>query len=192
MTETIKMTEGKPVKIEKHPGGRPTKYSDGLCEKILKHFDIEPTRIIKERFFYMNGDEKEKEIEVANELPTIEGFCRELEISKSTLHEWVKKYPEFSNAYKRAREMQEDLWLKNSLKGLYSPVFAIFAGKNMFGWRDKQEHDHTSNGKDIVIQGINYIQPQVTSSTLLVPYGNNSSSNNKAAPSVAKAPKQGN
>lgn len=130
-------------------GGRPTKYKEEYCDEIIKYFDVEPTRTITERFFYKNGDEKEKEIEVANELPTIEGFCRSIKINKSTLHEWVKKYKEFTNAYKVAKDLQIDLWLKNSLKGLYNPTFSIFAGKNMFGWRDKSEIDHTTKGEQM-------------------------------------------
>ncbi|MBI5402493.1 MAG: hypothetical protein HY959_03770 [Ignavibacteriae bacterium] len=135
--------------INDNKGGRPTKYKEDYCDDIIKYFDIEPTRTITERFFYKNGDEKEKEIEVANELPTIEGFCRTIKINKSTLHEWVKAHKEFSNAYNVAKDLQVDLWLKNSLKGLYNPTFSIFAGKNMFGWRDKQEFDHTSKGHQI-------------------------------------------
>ena len=123
--------------------GRPTKYDVKYCDEILEFFDVDKTRTILEKFFYKNGDEKEKEVEVANELPTIQAFCHKIGINKSTLHEWVKKHEEFSNAYKRARDLQEDMWLTNSLKGLYPGAFTIFAGKNMFGWRDKQELDAT-------------------------------------------------
>ncbi len=127
--------------------GRPTKYDPKYCQEIVDYFDVEPTKIVKERFYYKNGDEKERDIEVANELPTIEKFCIDIGISKSTLHEWRKNNKEFSNAYNVARALQQDLWLKNGLKGLYNASFAIFAGKNMFGWRDKQELEHSGGVK---------------------------------------------
>lgn len=146
------------------PAGRPIEYTrevtKKLAEKLVEHFDVEHTKVILERFYYKNGDEKEKEIEIANELPTIEGFCKEVDMSKDTLHRLIKMtepvsnkevlvHPELSDAYKRARTMQEDMWLKVSLKGLYPGAFTIFAGKNMFGWRDKTETDITSGGKPI-------------------------------------------
>lgn len=133
------------------PAGRPEEYKEEYCQQILDYFSIEPNKIILERFYYKNGDEKEKEVEVANDLPTIEGFCRKLGISKQTLHNWTKKHEEFMDAYKRAREIQEDIWVVNAMKGLYAQPFAIFAGKNMFGWRDKRETDVTSGGERIKV-----------------------------------------
>lgn len=126
------------------PAGRPTKYKPEYCESIIEYFDVEHTRIVEERFYYKNGDEKVKEIEVANELPTVEGYAHSIGVNKTTLHEWNKKHTEFSNAFKKARELQEKMWLTNSLKGLYPGAFTIFAGKNMFGWRDKQDIEHTT------------------------------------------------
>lgn len=131
------------------PAGRPTKYDEKYCEEILSFFDVEKTKIILEKFYYKNGEEKEKEVEVANELPTIQRFCHNIGINKSTLHEWVKKHKEFTDAYKKAKDLQEDMWLTNSLKGLYPGAFTIFAGKNMFGWRDKTETDITTGGERI-------------------------------------------
>lgn len=141
------------TKNGKHAGGRPTKYTKRFAQKLLDFFDKERTKIILERFYYKNGDEKEKEIEVANELPTIQGFCISIGIVKDTLHRWVEIHKEFSDAYKKAKEMQEEFWLQNSIRGLYNPAFTIFAGKNMFGWRDKTETDITSGGKPIPILG---------------------------------------
>ena len=124
--------------------GRPTKYQKKYCKEIIKFFDKERTRIIYETFYYKNGEEKKKEIEVANELPTINGFCIKIGIHPDTLHEWVKKYSHFSDAYKRAKIMQEEFWQQNSMRGLYNPLFTIFMGKNVFGWKDKTEVEQTS------------------------------------------------
>lgn len=131
--------------------GRPTKYHKKYCKDIIKWFDVPYTKTLTQTYTYKDGSVSEKEIEVGNDLPTIEGFCsKKLDISKTTLHEWVKKYDDFANAYKKARQMQEAMWVSNSMKGLYPGAFTIFAGKNMFGWRDKRELDHTSKGESIV------------------------------------------
>jgi hypothetical protein len=130
----IKVSE---VKV-KHAGGRPSSYKPEYIKEILEYFDIDSTKIVLDKTITKNG-ESVKEREVSNKLPTIEGFCKKIKIAKSTLHEWVKEHEEFSNAYKKCKDMQLAIWQENSLKGLYNPAFAIFFGKNCFGWVDKQE-----------------------------------------------------
>jgi hypothetical protein len=126
-------------------GGRPTKYKPEYCEAIIDFFNVSPTRTILETVTRKDGSTVDKEIEIANDLPTIQRFCFSIDIVKDTLHEWVARYPEFSDAYKRAKELQEDMWVRNSLKGLYNPSFTIFTGKNIFGWRDKQDIEHSGS-----------------------------------------------
>ena len=62
--------------------------------------------------------------------------------TRETIHNWKDKYPEFLDAYKKAKQLQEEIWIQNSLKGLYSTAFTIFLGKNVFGWTDKIETHH--------------------------------------------------
>lgn len=146
--------------------GRPTKYTEEYCDKLLAFFDIDSVRMTVEKFYYKNGDVKEKEIEVPNELPLISMFERQEGLGIGRCSKWAKaknddgtyKYPIFRQAYKEAKALQENMWVNNSLRGLYSGAFTIFAGKNMFGWRDKQEIDHTSKGEKIA--GINYVVPK--------------------------------
>ena len=145
--------------------GRPTKYTEEYCDKIIEFFDVDPVRITTEKFYYKNGDEKEKEIEVANELPFISEFERKEGLGIGRCSKWAKaahedgsyKYPNFRQAYKEAKALQQNMLVKLALKGLYTPAFSIFSAKNMFGWRDKQEIDHTSKGEKI--SGFNYVEP---------------------------------
>lgn len=129
----------------KHAGGRPTKYKPEYCQAIIDFFSIPPTRTVIETITRKDGSTLEKETQVASDFPTIQGFCFSIDIVKDTLHEWIAKYPEFADAYKRAKELQENLWVQNSIKGLYNPAFTIFTGKNIFGWRDKQEVEHSGH-----------------------------------------------
>lgn len=124
------------------PGGAPSKYNEDIPQKMLDYFDVESTKTILVKYYDKKGTlSKEEEKEIANTLPTIEGFCRTIGISKNTLHEWLKddSKAELQDAYKKAKDMQEAMWQENSLKGLYNPIFTIFMGKNVFGWKDKQE-----------------------------------------------------
>ncbi len=139
--------------MAKRSVGRPSKYKKIYAKKLVSFFDVAPTKILKEYFHYKNGDTKEKDIEVAIDFPTLVDFYREMKIDDSTFKRWLKKHKEFRAAYLEAKELQKDIWKKNSLKGLYAQPFAIFMGKNVFGWKDKNETDVTLTEKPAPIYG---------------------------------------
>lgn len=92
------------------------------------------------------GLKSEKHELIANTFPTLERFCHSIEIHKDTLIEWATamedwklKHPEFSVAYKRAKQIQEAILIENAMQGTYNPQFAVFMAKNNFGYTDKQE-----------------------------------------------------
>ena len=111
--------------------GRPTKYEDWIPEAMLA--------------FFSRG--------VGN-FPTLAGFAASIGVSRETLHDWATakdvsgdlRNPIFSDAYKRAKELQENNLVEGALTGAYNPTFAIFTAKNVLGWRDKVEQEIT--GKD--------------------------------------------
>lgn len=115
----------------KNLGGRPTKYEDWMEEAILTYFNAP-----------------------VGSFPTLAGFAASLGVSRDTLHDWATaknvsgdlRNPKFSDAYKRAKEMQEKNLVEGALTGAYNPTFAIFTAKNVLGWRDKVEQEIT--GKD--------------------------------------------
>jgi hypothetical protein len=123
-------------------GGRPTKYKEEYCDNMYKHFDV-PTMIPEMVREYNDEDKKWNTVEgakmVANKLPTVVSFCRKIRINRDTFYEWVEKYDEFSDTYKNCKTIMEDIWIENSLYERYSKSFTIFLGKNVFGWKDKQE-----------------------------------------------------
>jgi len=126
-------------------GGQRTKYTDKMPDKLIEYFDIEPTRTTKRIITTKKGDRIEEEVEVANDTPLIEGFCRQIKICTSTFDNWKAKYPRFMGAYKRAKDLQKYILVTNGISGRYPPGFACFAAKNMIGWRDKQEFEHSGN-----------------------------------------------
>ena len=119
------------VAPKKHPGGRPTKYEDWMVDAMITYFSKE----------------------VGN-FPTLAGFSASIGVSRETLHDWATqkvvsgnlRHPEFSDAYKRAKELQEENLVSGALTGKYNATFAIFTAKNVLGWRDKIEQEIT--GKD--------------------------------------------
>lgn len=131
------MSEGK------HPGGRPSTYKPEYCEQILEWFDREP--------FTMSVIEgTDKVIRVPAKLPSLTNFAMHIGASRSTLWEWAKQHAEFSNAIQKAKEIQEEILMQNGLFGAYEKTFAIFTAKNVCGWRDKQEVEHSGHiGRDM-------------------------------------------
>jgi hypothetical protein len=114
----------------KHPGGRPTKYRPEYCQQIVDYFDV--PHVVK-------GDDGA----VANDLPTLAGFAASIDVTRQTLLQWCTDHPEFSGAYQKAKDLAEAMWATNALQGRYQTAFAIFYGKNCFGYRDKQEVEHS-------------------------------------------------
>lgn len=138
--------------------GRPTKYKKIYCKRIIKYFNIEPYTEKMTTTIDKKGKETVKIARVPCDLPLFQSFARSIGATVSMVDRWRKKYKEFGEAYNEAKAMQESIWFTNSSLGLYNAAFTIFAGKNMFGWRDKQEVDHTTGGEKIA--GFNYVIPE--------------------------------
>lgn len=121
-------------KKEKNPVGRPSKYDPKYCQEIVDFFSIEPYFI----------DEVGKK--VVNDLPMLVAFARKIGVAHDTLHEWVKVHPDFSVAYKQAKDLQERFVVLNALKGNFDSRFSIFTLKNISGWREKTEITGSDGG----------------------------------------------
>lgn len=132
---------GKPKNNGKHPGGRPTKYDPIYCKQIIEFFDIEPINYKDITITYKDGSTKEFTEEEAAPLPMLSGFANKIGVDRETLLEWTKQHPEFSTAYKKAKQLQTEFIMHNGLRGNYNPAFAIFTLKNVAKWRDCEDNN---------------------------------------------------
>lgn len=123
--------------------GRPTSYDPRYCDEIIQFFDQEP--------FDVHVMEDGKVIKTACKLPTLNAFAHKLGLHRDTLHEWSKVHPEFSDALKKAKALQEDILMQNGLFGGYDKTFAIFTAKNVCNWRDKTEQEISGSGLTVQI-----------------------------------------
>ena len=121
--------------------GRPTKYDEKYCEGIIEFFNQEPFKV-------SHGENGKIEMTPCP-LPTFERFAFSIGVHRDTLHEWLKKHEAFSDAYKKAKDLQKDILIQNGLIGAYDKTFAIFVAKNVTDMNDKQEHDITSAGEKL-------------------------------------------
>lgn len=115
----------------KNKGGRPTSYKKKYCEEIIKYFDKSPI------------DEKGQPAKP----PMFGAFARHIGVYHQTMLDWVKKYPEFDEAYREAKQMQQEIIIIGCLVGVYNASFGRFTMKNISEWRDNIDtHISTDKG----------------------------------------------
>lgn len=124
--------------------GRPTEYKKEYCKKMFNFFNISHT-FDKEVISYdKDGNEKISYIEKPNILPTFEKFAVSIGVCVDTLNEWSKVHEEFSEAYKKCKNLQKDMLNDLAMRGFYNPTYTIFVAKNITDMRDKQEIEATN------------------------------------------------
>lgn len=116
--------------------GRPTKFKPEYCEDIVTYFSKH----------YRNLQSK-----ASLELPFFEDYAWEVGVTHDTLLEWTKpenreKYPNFSEAYRRCKEIQKKCLIFGGTSGFLNATFTIFTAKNITDMRDQTHQEIT--GKD--------------------------------------------
>lgn len=123
---------------KKSKGGRPTKYTDDLPEKLIEYFN-KPLYETYTTETVSAGKVKTITLERPSEFPTVEGFCVDVfRISKDTFYNWVKKHPEFSDAFEAAKKLQKKHLVYHGLNSNYNSAFAKFIAVNCTDLVDKQ------------------------------------------------------
>ncbi len=129
-----------PVVKPKHAGGRPSEYRLEFCPMVISHM---------------------------SQGLSLETFGAVISHSKDTLYEWIKVYPEFSDAVNEARLKSQLFWermgvngtmgaplqVKNekgetiTINGKFNPLSWKFNMQNRFHWKDRQ--DVTTNDEKV-------------------------------------------
>lgn len=135
-------------------GGRPTKYRREFCEKIIEYFSEPPKNETEKITYYRDGTVKSREPVVRPwDFPTFQGFAHSINVDMAQLGRWREKHSEFRAAYARAKEIQEAIWLQESMAGRYNAQFAKFFGVNCLGYKDKVEQETTITDYSMTFEG---------------------------------------
>ena len=107
--------------VEKHAGGRPTKYEDWMCDAVIEYAEQGLCRY-----------------EIA----------AKLRVCRDTINEWAQKHPQFSAALKRAKECAVAHWAGEIRANMYNKSYnhslAIYLGKAIHHLYDRpSETTHT-------------------------------------------------
>ena len=148
--------------------GRPSKYKEIYCKRLIEFFSRDRVTTQTSTLKKTNGEIRESTVVVANELPFFVQFELENNLSPGKCSKWNNakdrdgnyKYPSFRKAYSIAKGLQEQFLASNAIQGYYQPHFSVFAAKNILGWRDQQDIDHTTDGKPLNLNVVSYSQPK--------------------------------
>lgn len=120
--------------------GRPPKFKNNatLSKKINEYFK------------WCDGQKEvivtDKGTKVIYKPYTVSGLCLYLDICRDTLCEY-EKLEKFSDTIKKAKNRIENWIEEHSLNGDLNPTVSIFNLKNNFGWKDKQQVEHSGELK---------------------------------------------
>lgn len=116
--------------------GRPTEYKEDYCRQV----DV---------YLSQCEDTMTERGKIQVNLPTLEGFSTFINVNKSSLYEWEKKYLDFSDALEKIRREQKQRLLNMGLSGDYNPTIAKLVLSANHGMAEKTQTDLTSNGEQL-------------------------------------------
>lgn len=133
--------------LGRRPVGRPSEYRPEFVSELIAYFDIEVRSVAEVDVTDKDGKTRTEKTLVVNTFPTLTRFAAKIGVTRQTLHDWATAKdrdgallrPEFAYAYARAKDAQESLLVEGGMTGVYEPRFAVFAAKNLAGWKDQIE-----------------------------------------------------
>lgn len=135
---------------------RPTKYDPKFCKKVDDYLkkrvdeDVKVVRQVNTEKGYEMYDNK-----VKVQLPTIEGFARFINVSRSTVFKWRDEHPQFSDSLEKILIEQKERVLNKGLSGDYNSTIAkliLSSNHNMV-----ERKDVTSEGKKLPTPILEYV-----------------------------------
>jgi len=125
-------------------GGRPTEYSPELVLRVYKYLESCEDKWYPQIQSYKEG-EQDGPMEKLNvkqqlhvKIPSVRGFSLYSKIPKSTIYDWAKKHPEFSDALELISDEQHERLFNQGLAGVYNPTIAKLGLTSNHGYSDKK------------------------------------------------------
>lgn len=130
-----------------------SKYKPEFSEKLVEHFNRKAYEPVLDNEGNPVITPRGKLVLQPCEFPTLSSFATEIGICSKTIYNWLHavhkngeyKYPEFREAHGLAKDYQYKILTQGGLAGAFQGNFAIFTAKNVLGWRDKIEHEHSGS-----------------------------------------------
>lgn len=144
-----KPVKKKVVKKKKKPKRGPKKktYKLKYKHKVNQHYTINEIDHIADLLYeWFNNKEENKSSQI-----WLKDFCIEHFISQNRLSEFKEKSEYFEYIYSLCKDIQESKLVKIGMSKRANATMAIFALKNVSGWRDRTENinDNTNKNYDM-------------------------------------------
>lgn len=118
--------------------GRPTDYSPTFIAKVDEY--LEECKDDEEEFWKTRGEKSDSYDRILKvNLPSIEGFSLYLGVNRSSIYEWEKLYPEFSNTLDKIRVEQQRRLVDKGLSGEYNSTIAKLILSSNHGMRERTD-----------------------------------------------------
>lgn len=117
----------------KKTNGRPSKYDPMFISSVDDYLSSR------------TDSYDEKKLTVS--LPTVEDFAGFIGVNKTTLYEWSKVQPDFSNALSKILTEQQNRLINKGLSNEYNPTIAKLILSSNHGMREKSDTDITTGGE---------------------------------------------
>ena len=140
--------------MAKKSAGRPTKYSPSILAKTRKYIE----ECGNEFYDYLKSDGAQSsswEQKVRVKLPTMEGLALYLGVRRSTIYEWKKNHPTFSDSLEDLVEKQKEMLIAGGLAGYYTPLITKLILSSNHGMSERT--DVTSGDEPVTSVKINVV-----------------------------------
>lgn len=114
-----------------------TEMISDYIEVMFDIFDIEAYYQIERKVKTKDGSIKTEYETVPNDLPLFSKFASSVGLTKSDINYLNEHFPRFARAYEMCQDMQENILITNMLLSNYSSNAAMFAAKNLLGWKSE-------------------------------------------------------
>ena len=113
---------------EKKKLGRPERYDkEEMAKSLIEYFKSRP---------FHEADGKE-----AGDMPTLEGWCREMDIGPDKITRYSEQSDIFRQAVTQCKGIQKDFIQRHAMKNKYNAQFAMFYLKSVHKMYDKPDHE---------------------------------------------------
>lgn len=129
--------------------GRPSEYDPRFIKDVERYLKLRQDQEVDTEA----SDKSGKTIystKIKVNLPTIEGFAAFIGVNKTTLYDWERAHPEFSNALEDIRTEQHSRLIDNGLSGDYNPTIAKLILSANHGMAEKTDNTHTMSVTELI------------------------------------------
>lgn len=133
--------------VKADPGDNALYIRHSLANLGMPPIDISNPKQVEERVWWYFNHCMDDDVK-----PTVMGLANALGVHRDTIHTWrTGEFREGTHQYiiQRAYALLEEQWQHYMMNGKINPVAGIFLAKNLFNYRDQQEHVITPNAQQL-------------------------------------------